>query len=238
MDLPSFFEFQTQLRGLKLMTLVVCRKQRQQVLQLEAQLHRIGQLVDRFYDLLGDRHWIFHEDLNTERIVSIVGPDATPESAEQGLMTMYQEPDALRDLARRLAGISALRTRLHLIDRALDDYEAGRFYATVLVLLTVMDGFVNDLDSQRRGLHTRGVDEMAAWDSVVGHHLGLSHAHRAYIKSTGTASFTAPSSTTTTRSLRRRRGTASLPLPIGTVASSGATSPQNRHHRSRRCWGH
>jgi hypothetical protein len=40
-----------------------------------------------------------------------------------------------------------------------------------------MDGYVNDLDpGHRQGLHARAADEVVAWDSVVGHHLGLSHA--------------------------------------------------------------
>ena len=46
-----------------------------------------------------------------------------------------------------------------------------------------MDGFVNDVDlSRRRGLHAPDPDEMVAWDSVVGHHLGLAHAHASFTK--------------------------------------------------------
>jgi hypothetical protein len=47
----------------------------------------------------------------------------------------------------------------------------------------VMDGFVNDFDAQRRGLHTRTAEEMSAWDSVVGHHRGLCNAHRTFTRS-------------------------------------------------------
>ena len=88
-------------------------------------------------------------------------------------------------MTRRLVGQTHLRSRMHLIERALADYQAGRFYATTLVLLTVMDGFVNDVENRRKGLHARAADEMAGWDSVVGHHLGLSHAHHSFIKGTG-----------------------------------------------------
>jgi hypothetical protein len=53
----------------------------------------------------------------------------------------------------------------------------------VLTLLSVMDGFVNDVDhGERRGLHARDADEMGAWDSVVGHHMGLTHAHLSFTK--------------------------------------------------------
>jgi hypothetical protein len=184
-DLPSFAELQEQLRGMKLLTRIVAREERAKVVELEAQLHRMAGIVDRFYDLLGQRNWVFHDDLNLERIAALVGEEATAESAEQGLVTYYQEPDTLTFMTRRLVGQPLLRPRMHLIEHALADYRAGRFYATTLVLLTVMDGFVNDVENRRKGLHARGADEMAGWDSVVGHHLGLSHAHRSFIKSTG-----------------------------------------------------
>lgn len=89
----------------------------------------------------------------------------------------------------RLNRFSAMQSRMHLIEKARVDYQEGRFYSTVLVLLTVMDGFVNELDAQpRRGLHARNADELQAWDSVVGHHLGLAHAHKTFTKSTSKTS--------------------------------------------------
>ena len=70
-----------------------------------------------------------------------------------------------------------------LIEYAEKDYQEGRFYSTVQTLLSVMDGFVNDVEPEaRRGLHARNADDMTAWDSVVGHHLGLKHAHATFTK--------------------------------------------------------
>src|SRR5690606_28486832 len=61
------------------------------------------------------------------------------------------------------------------------DYQDGRFYSCVLVLLSVMDGFVNDFEpARRRGLHARESAEMSAWDKAAGHHQGLANAHRIY----------------------------------------------------------
>lgn len=72
------------------------------------------------------------------------------------------------------------------IEEARKDYLEGRYAATVLALLPVMDGFVNDVETERRcGLHARTAVEMSAWDSVVGHHLGLSHAHRSFTRPFG-----------------------------------------------------
>jgi hypothetical protein len=60
--------------------------------------------------------------------------------------------------------------------RAERDCREGRFYSTVLVLIAVMDGFVNDVEpSVRRGMHARVPSELDAWNSVVGHHKGLTN---------------------------------------------------------------
>ncbi len=86
-------------------------------------------------------------------------------------------------MVMRLNGLEAMRPRLDLTRKALADYQSGRHYAVVLVLLSVMDGFVNDFEpATRRGIHTRTPEEMDAWDSVVGHHIGLSSAHRSFTK--------------------------------------------------------
>jgi hypothetical protein len=79
--------------------------------------------------------------------------------------------------------LSAMRRRMHLIEKAQTDYLAGRNDSTVLYLVPTMDGFVQELDPNGGGLHARAPDGVVAWDSVVGHHLGLANAHRTFTKS-------------------------------------------------------
>jgi hypothetical protein len=172
-----------QIQGAKLLTRVVARDQRAAVLALEQEVRKLAVLVDDFYALLGPRHWVYHESLNVETMHKIVSLPA--DDAEQGLISVYRDPETLGFMITALHRFPAMRARMDLIDRARIDHREGRFYAAILVLLTVMDGFVNDLDAQqRRGLHAREADELNAWDSVVGHHLGLSHAHRTFTRST------------------------------------------------------
>jgi hypothetical protein len=180
-DLPSIAEMLRLIEGGKLLTRVIARRVRPDLVQLERQVKELTDLVDRFYDVLGDRHWIFHEHLSIDEIREIVKLPA--DHAEQALIEIYKEREFLRSQIRMMRRFEAMRVRMHLVERALDDYLDGRYYATVLTLLAVMDGFVNDLDSQHRGLHTRDEDEMHAWDSIVGHHLGLTNAHRTFRKS-------------------------------------------------------
>lgn len=137
--------------------------------------------VDGFYGLLGDQHWIFHESLNTDLAEGLLAKPA--DEAEQLLIAHYQDPETLRFMIQRLWHFPEMQVRRQMIDRTREDYEAGRYDSTALSLIAVMDGFVNDVETDpRRGLYARDDDEMAAWNSVVGHHQGLARAHRTFTK--------------------------------------------------------
>ena len=180
-DLPSVAEMLQQLSSFKALTLVVARDQRPQLKTIERELNELVETVDGFYDLLGSRHWIFHDSLNAEVVKGLLAEPA--DEAERILVDHYQDHDTLGFLIRRLHRFPEMQARMRLIERAREDYEAGRYDSTVLLLIPVMDGFVNDVEKDpRRGLHARSDDEMSAWDSVVGHHLGLSRAHRTFTK--------------------------------------------------------
>ncbi len=186
LDIPSIAKMADELQTAGRLTRVFGRKHRAEILKIEAQLHRLVGIVDRFYALLGPRHWIFHDRLNVEQIADLL--DLPVDEAERRLIELYMEPESLRFAILGLNHFPAMRLRMHLLERAEKDYHEKRYYSTVLVLLAVMDGFVNDFENQHRGLHTRSEEEMSAWDSVVGHHLGLTNAHRTFTKSTSKTS--------------------------------------------------
>jgi hypothetical protein len=186
-DLPTVAELLGQLAALKLLTTFVARDQRGQIQEMERELNDLVNLVDRFYDLLGKGHWVFHESMDVEAIKLITAQMS--DAAESALIAYYKDPVKLRFMLSRLALHDQIRPRMALLERALDDYASERYYAAVMVLLAVMDGFVNDVDAtQRRGLHTRSAEEMTPWDSVAGHHLGLGRAHRTFTKTFGKCS--------------------------------------------------
>ncbi|WP_157621896.1 hypothetical protein [Serinicoccus hydrothermalis] len=174
-----------QLLGMRLLKVLLPKEERHLLKDLPAQLDYMASTVDGFYALLGPRHWVFHDDLALDDMANLVADHVDdPEGAEQAFIAWYQDGDRLPRLVKRLHGHPGLRVRMHLLRWALEDYQAGRYYAVVQVLLSAMDGFVNDLDpANRRGLHTREPDEMDAWNSVVGHHQGLSAAHATFTKS-------------------------------------------------------
>ena len=166
----------------KVLGFLLPKDQRLQLKDLEREHGRITTIVDTFYGLLGDRNWVFTGDLNLSAMEDVVIAESAV-TAEQRLIEYYKTVERIEFPLGRLHRFDAMRPRIPLLVKALRDYEAGRYYSTVLVLLSVMDGFVNDLDAaNRQGLHARPEEDMVAWDSVAGHHLGLSHAHQSFIK--------------------------------------------------------
>lgn len=180
-DLPTVVELRQQIAGAKLLTTFIVRKHRQQVVGIELQLSEITDRVNAFYALLGDRHWVYPDYLSSAELDPILSQPV--DDAERSLIDVHKSPEIIRRIDLRLHGHSALRSRLKIIRRAANNYVAERHMECVLLLLTVMDGFVADVDQAHgRGLHTRESGEMVAWDSVVGHHKGLAHAHTIFKK--------------------------------------------------------
>lgn len=181
-DLPSFVEFSKQLNGLKLLRFLLPKNQRNDLKKLEAQLREMSDAVDDFYTLLGERHWIFHDHLNLENVRTILMHNKGVEDAERQFIALYNDPEFLRFAIMRCNGFEALRKRMHLVEKARDDCFAGRYYSCIYLLLSVADGFVNEFESEHRGLHTRTSEELSAWDSPISLHKGISSVHRVFLK--------------------------------------------------------
>ena len=182
-DLPSLQEMSLLMSGGKLLTRFIARHQRAEFLQIEAELNHFVAVVDRFYDRLGPRHWIFHEWLDFSAVEEILDQATTPEEAELRLIETYRDEDDWTHRTRSLYRFEGLRERAHQIERAREHYFADQFDSATLHLIAVMDGFVNDFEPEkRRGLASRDPDSMVAWNSIVGHHLGLTNALNAYRK--------------------------------------------------------
>ena len=182
-DLPSFQELTYQIQGLKWPTRLIARNQNSKLLQLENKLTHLEAVVDRFYDRLGPRNWVFHDSVDISAVEAILEHTTTGEEAEQRFIEIYRDEDYLAFWSGRLSSVDGLRERAHQIKRAREHYFAGQFDSAAFQLIAVMDGFVNDFEPDvRRDLSSRDPDAMTAWDSVVGHHLGLTNALKAYNK--------------------------------------------------------
>jgi len=175
-DLPTFVEARQQLLAMRALSLLK-PSIRPKVVELEAEFNRLASLIDRFYDTLGGRNWLFPSDLNATHVSEVCELGSIDEQ-EAALIALYQDRVALSFMVARLGRHPRMRQRMPLLEEALKDYQAGRYMGMIHVLISVMDGFVNDFDTNpRRGLHARDGRDMTAWDSVVSHHKGLARVH-------------------------------------------------------------
>ncbi|MFG2915619.1 hypothetical protein ACGF0D_22375 [Kitasatospora sp. NPDC048298] len=134
-----------------MLRLLAPRGEKPDVITLQRQLDDMAKTVDGFYAILGPRNWIFHESLSLDFTAELVAASTDPADAEERLITYYNDADRLSFQTARLRKLPAMRKRMDLVAKASADYFAGRYYATVHVLLSMMDGFVNEFETVRRG---------------------------------------------------------------------------------------
>ena len=147
------------------------------------ELDGLVSLVDDFYRLLGDRNWVFSDVLNLDRMRKVVA-QPTPEEAERELIEYLKEKDALHWMITRLNRFPDMRPRIPLLEKAERDYLEGRYYSSVLVTVSMMDGFVNDaFKSERKGLHAREAEDLHSNDCVATVWDGLPSVQKSFTRS-------------------------------------------------------
>ena len=146
-------------------------------------LARITKVIDGFYQLLGKNNWICFSSMNLDRLESI-SSHQSPEAAERELIAYLKEEGVLERMITQLNRFPDMRPRLNLLRKAEQDYLDGRYYSSVLVTISVMDGFVNDIDKHdRHGLHTRKPEDVLTNDRVSTVWEGLPSAVSVFNKS-------------------------------------------------------
>lgn len=182
-ELPSIIELMNAVKSLRVLaTLTNTSDAKEECDKIEDEIERIISVVDRFYALLGDRNWVFSNALSLERIQEVVMQESA-EEAEKKLIEYLQEKDVLRGMLNRLNRFVDMRPRIPILNKAVEDYIAGRYYSSVLVTVSMMDGFVNDVFKEnRKGLHARSPEEMHLDDCVAAVWAGLPSVQAAYTK--------------------------------------------------------
>jgi hypothetical protein len=135
-------------------------------------------LPDRFNAQFADRGWIAYETMDDAVARACVekAERGHADEAEADLAAHYT-PEAVGHRLLWMRAITAFHPRLPLAEKALEDYRAGRYYASTLVTLTLLDGLVNDLHESRKGLSAEGI-VLEAWDSISAHAEGYARLAR------------------------------------------------------------
>ena len=132
---------------------------------------------DRFNDVFGSRGWIMYESMNLKVVKAAVAKaEAGDIDGAEADLVAYYDPETVGFLLQRMQAVEAFRPRMRLAFKALEDYTAGRYHASVPVILALTDGLVNDVYILAHGV-ARGLSsdetELVAWDSIAAHSKGL-----------------------------------------------------------------
>ncbi|MCH7727574.1 MAG: hypothetical protein IH991_13975, partial [Planctomycetes bacterium] len=129
------------------------------------QTNKLVNLPDRFNAHFATRGWIAYESLNVDVMQNAVdvADDGRIDAAEEQLAAHYTAEN-MRFMLLRLYNIEQFQVRRELTEKVLDDYSSERYHAAVPVLLTIIDGFVNDIE--QTGFFAACTD-LTAWDSIA-----------------------------------------------------------------------
>ncbi len=160
---------------------------RKELKRLEAQLAHLTNSIDRFYELLSDRHWVFHGSLSLDRLADALS-EGDADRLQAAVIDQYNDPEKMKFDLLRAKAVLELRRYSTLIDLAFDDYLNARFYSTTLTLLPILDQFASAVSDDRRGLHSLAEHKLVVFDSLVAHHKGLGATQKSFTKSFNTVS--------------------------------------------------
>jgi hypothetical protein len=144
---------------------------------LAPQAEELVSLPDRFTDLFADRGWIFYDSLSHKLVKEVVrlGERGELAAAEHLLVESYDERTLDFQIMRIQWNMGPERTQL--IKTAQGHYLKGEYPACILLVLSQLDGFVNDAHPNGVGFFAGSAD-LTAFDSSVGHPRGLPHLQR------------------------------------------------------------
>lgn len=132
----------------------------------------ILELPDKFNERFASLGWIAYESMGMEvmRKAIIIHDTEDVNAAEKFLADSYDE-ETLRWGILRFNGNRDFRKRIRLTELTREDYLAGRYYACIPLLLSLLDGLVNDI-SKHVGFFAENID-LTAWDCIAAHESGL-----------------------------------------------------------------
>lgn len=152
---------------------VAIGKSLKQMPELEDQLERLRETPDGFNAHFRERGWIASDDMNLDAMVRAV-EIAESEGVEKGeaYLLEYYGIEELGRWLKIFCFIPFMEPRKDLLMAAFEDHKAGRYHASVPVVLAQVDGITHDLVNQtfyRRGRKRT----LQATETIVGDPEGL-----------------------------------------------------------------
>ncbi|CAN5820491.1 hypothetical protein BH23CHL2_BH23CHL2_24240 [soil metagenome] len=142
---------------------------------LQHQFEALAAAPDAFNARFRERGWIAYEAMNHEVMQHAIElADAGDFDAGERLLVEYFDRDTIASGLRRLRRIQAFHIREDLLISAVDDHVAGRFHASVPVVLAQLDGIAYDLTNNTiYGREPERLTNVIVEDSIAGHDEGV-----------------------------------------------------------------
>lgn len=171
-NLVSLNKLQDDLKAMKLISLFLKPEQRKQMKDMEKQLNNLIAQTTLFNDRFSSHGWCAYDSMNLHLIESANAAfeEGGLDVAEQVLINYYKTD--VSKIAHWIKNSSdAFAVRYNLIQNFFEDHFAGRYHASVLLGLIIVDGAVNDF-TKSKGFFAEGTS-VDAWDCLVGCSDGL-----------------------------------------------------------------
>lgn len=145
--------------------------------ELRQQAHELAKIPDQFNDHFASEGWIMYDsmDFNVAK-TAIEKAEAGDMDAAERVLVEYYSPDTVERKLQTMYMVETFRPRMELAEKALDDYETGRYHACIPVVLLLMDGLVQQIHLNVHGEESSMFSDNAdltAWDSIAAHSKGL-----------------------------------------------------------------
>ena len=183
-DLPSYSKIRKNFQGANAIGKVVkflsffgikndeLNKAFSEVPVLKKQIEHLSTLPDRFNSHFAKFGWISHESMNSTLIEKAVElADNNEIAVAESILANHFTSTEISLLQHRFRVLPAFSIRFELIENAYKDTLEKRFHSCVPLLLTIIDGAVNDI-SKSKGFFSENT-ELKAWDSIAAHSSGL-----------------------------------------------------------------
>lgn len=179
-DLPSLNKTKSDIDNLKFISKIM--GQGDEIKELEIEFDELINTSNKFKNYFSNLGWIIHGLLDVEVMKKAVQvfEENSIEEAEMVLVDYYSNSEDLDIKLSILNNVEEFSVRYQLIRNAFKDHLEGRYYASVPVLLIIVDGVVNDF-TRSKGFFAAGTD-VSAWDCIVGSQDGLVKAKELFNK--------------------------------------------------------
>jgi len=153
---------------------------------LADQIRDSSTIPDRFNDTFASRGWIMFERMNLEVVKSAIqeAEKGNLDKAEEVLVEYFNSDFVEKELWT-MVPVSSFSPRMELTKKALEDYKAERYHASIPVVLAQIDGLVSDLHEKQRSFFAKDT-KLEAWDSLAAHSKGLTRLSQIFRKGRNT----------------------------------------------------